>query len=301
MFRMAVALLALLVCADTGQASPWPPSPDHTQFPLWSGAPPHPLAATLYDKETLERGEKLIAGKPFLYVHSVTKPTLTIYRPRGRSTAAGVLVFPGGGFWDLAIDLEGTEVCGWLTANGITCILVKYRVPGFDEKDSSRSGPYPKSPVALEDAQRAIVLTRYHARAWGLNPDKIGVIGFSAGGQLVAATSTHDRIYARTDAADDLSARPNFGIALYPGHLPTSEDKLELNPNIPVDARTPPQLIIQSGDDPVDSPNNALAYYVALHRAKVPAELHLYPDGGHAFGLRRTDRAITEWPSVALR
>ena len=260
-----------------------------------------PPAINAQRENALERGDKLIAGRPFLYVHSVTKPTLTIYRPRGPSSGASVLVFPGGGFWDLAIDLEGTEVCDWLTANGITCILVKYRVPGFDEKDSSRSGPYPKSPVALDDAQRAIVLTRYHARAWGLNPDKIGVIGFSAGGQLVAATSTHNRIYARIDAADDVSARPNFGIALYPGHLPTSEDKLELNPNIPVDTRTPPQLIIQSGDDPVDSPNNALAYYVALHRAKVPAELHLYPDGGHAFGLPRTDKAITEWPTVALR
>lgn len=292
----------LLLCACTTQAAPWPPGEEHPQIPLWTKAPPHAFTPTLYPEEkALTEKEIRIAGKPIIGVHSVSNPTLTLYRPRGKNTGAAILVFPGGGFWDLAIDLEGTEVCDWLTPQGISCIIVKYRVPGYDDVDASRTGPYPKSPIALEDAQRAIALTRHHAKQWGISPNKIGVIGFSAGGQLVAATSTHDRIYNRTDAIDDVDVRPNFGIALYPGHLPKAENSLELKPDIPVDKHTPPQFLVQSGDDPVDSVNNSLAYYIALRKAGVSAELHLYPDGGHAFGLRRTEKAITEWPTLALR
>ncbi len=178
---------------------------------------------------------------------------------------------------------------------------MKYRVPNYDKNPKSRTGPYPLSPVALEDSQRAIALTRSHAAEWGIDPHRIGVLGFSAGGHLVAATSTHDRIYKPTDAVDQTSTRPDFGIALYPGHLWIDDDKFELNPDVPVDARTPPQFIVQSGDDPVDNVNNSLVYYIALTKTGVPTEMHLYSGGGHAFGLRHTDKAITDWPQLALR
>ena len=210
------------------------------------------------------------------------------------------MVYPGGGFWILAIDLEGTDVCDWLTARGITCVLVKYRVQG--DKEYPRSGPYPDNPVALEDAQRAIALTRFHAKDWGINPHKIGVLGFSAGGHLVAATSTLDRIYKPVDAVDRESVRPDFGIALYPGHLWIDEDKFELNPNVPVNAHTPPQFIVQNEDDPVDSINNSLVYYIALKKAGVPTELHLFAHGGHAFGLRHDNaKPASDWPLLAAK
>jgi acetyl esterase/lipase len=278
-FRLAVAGLALAAAAH---ASPAPPAPGHLQLPLWPGAAPDPAPVT---------------GRP----DSVTRPTLTLYRPVGRNTGAAVLVYPGGGFWGLAIKLEGTDACDWLTARGVACVLVAYRVPGNDHQQRSRTGPYPKSPVALEDAQRAIALTRFHARDWGIDPHRIGVLGFSAGGYLVAATSTLGRIYRPVDAADREGARPDFAMALYPGHLWTDERRFRLDPHVPVDRRTPPTFIVQDEDDPVDSINNSLVYYIALKKAGVPTEMHLYAEGGHAFGLRHTDKPVSDWPQLAER
>ncbi len=301
MFRTVYVSLALLLCGCTAGAAPWPPSSDHPQMPLWAGAPPDPFKPTLYSKETVTVDPKeQIGGKAVIGIDSVSVPTLTLYRPKTENSGAAVLVFPGGGYWNLAIDLEGTEVCDWLTANGITCLIVKYRTPGFDNVDASRTGPYPKSIIALEASQRAIALTRYHAKEWGIDPHKIGVIGFSAGGHLVAATSTNDRVYKLTDAIDQTSVRPDFGIALYPGHISDDDNSLALKSGLPVDARTPPQFILQSGGDPVDSVDNSLAWYIALKKANVKAELHIFPEGGHAFGLRHTDKAITDWPKMAL-
>src|SRR5438309_6550822 len=147
---------------------------------------------------------------------------MTVYSPTGRNTGAAVVVFPGGGYWVLYMDLEGTEVCDWLTSKGITCVLLKYRVPG--EHLSPRSGAYPKSPMALEDAQRTVGLVRLHAAEWHIDPHKIGVLGFSSGGHLVAAISTHfdKRLYPAVDAADKESCRPDFAVAIYPGHLSLS-------------------------------------------------------------------------------
>ena len=148
---------------------------------------------------------------------------MTVYSPTGKNTGAAVVVFPGGGYQILAIDLEGTEVCDWLTSKGITCVLLKYRVPG--EGLFPRSGPYPESPMALEDAQRTVGLVRFHAAEWHIDPHKIGVLGFSAGGHLVAAMSTHfeKRLYPAVDAADKESCRPDFAVAIYPGHLSLAE------------------------------------------------------------------------------
>jgi acetyl esterase/lipase len=252
----------------------------------------------------------------------VTRPTMTVYSPNGKNTGAAVIVFPGGGYQVLAIDLEGTEVCDWLTSQGITCVLLKYRVT--DVGDYPKSGPYPESPMALEDAQRTVGLVRFHAADWHIDPHKIGVLGFSAGGHLVTAISTHfkQRLYTPVDGADKESCRPDFAVPIYPGHLTiraaewdavrgtkkfmvrgagrltAAEKDLALNPEVPVTRQTPATFILQAEDDPVDSVNNSLVYYIALKKAGVPVEMHLYAHGAHAFGLRHTNFAITGWPQL---
>jgi acetyl esterase/lipase len=228
---------------------------------------------------------------------------MTVYSPKGTNTGIAVVVFPGGGYWELAIDLEGTEVCDWLTSKGITGVLLKYRVP--------RSGPHwdpqlkrhlePKVPAALEDAQRTIGLVRFHAAEWHIDPHKVGVLGSSAGGHLVANISTHfdRRLYPPVDAADRESCRPDFGIALYPGHMTeNTTNEFELNPTIPVSSNMPPQFVLQAEDDQVDGVEQSLVYYVALKKAGVPVEMHLYAQGGHGFGLRPTKYPITGWPRL---
>jgi acetyl esterase/lipase len=154
--------------------------------------------------------------------------------------------------------------------------------------------------MALEDAQRTVGLVRFHAAEHHIDPHKIGVLGFSAGGHLAAAISTHfdRRLYSAVDAADKVSCRPDFAVALYPGHLWISDKKFELNPDVPVTHQTPPTFLLQAENDPVDSVNNSLAYYIALRKAGVPVEMHLYAQGGHAFGLRRTKFPITGWPQL---
>jgi acetyl esterase/lipase len=235
-------------------------------------------------------------------VSSVSQPTMTIYSPTGKNTGAAVVVFPGGGYQILAIDLEGTEVCDWLTSKGITCVLLKYRVPNtgphWDEKCQCHL--YPKAPMALQDAQRTLGLVRFHAAEWQIDPHRIGVLGFSAGGHLVAAISTRfqQRLYPAVDVADKESCRPDFAIALYPGHLWIDEKKFELNSEIQVTRDTPPTFLVQAENDGVDSINNSLVYYIALKKAGISVEMHSYAQGGHAFGLRRTKFPITRWPEL---
>ncbi len=242
--------------------------------------------------------KQLVAGRPWIYVGNVSHPTMTVYSPSGKNTGAAVVVFPGGGYQILAIDLEGTEVCDWLTTRGVTCVLLKYRVPG--EGRYPKSGPYPDSPLALQDAQRTVGLVRFHAPEWHIDAHKIGVLGFSAGGHMAAAMSTHfaRRLYPPVDAADKESCRPDFAVALYPGHLSIDSRIHELNPDIRVTNQTPPTFLLQAEDDPVDRVENSLVYYAALRKAGVPVEMHLYAHGGHAFGLRHTEHPITAWPQL---
>jgi acetyl esterase/lipase len=220
---------------------------------------------------------------------------MTVYSPNATNTGVAVIVFPGGGYNALAIDLEGTEICDWLTSKGITAVLLKYRVP-----TKPKVGPYFESPQALDDAQRALSLLRSRAAEWHINPHKIGVIGFSAGGHMVAATSTHfdKRSYAPVDAADKESCRPDFAIACYPGHLWKDDKRFILNPNVPVTTNTPPTFLLHAENDDVDDVQHSLVYYLALKKAGVPVEMHLYAEGGHAFGLRPTKYPITRWPSL---
>src|SRR6185312_2224849 len=288
----------VLFALSTLTAQSWQPSPGHTQIQICPGAAPDAQPVEGPEVAATETKE-LVAGRPWTYVEKGSRPTMTVYSPSWKNTGAAVVVFPGGGYWILAIDLEGTEVCDWLTSRGITCVVLKYRVPG--DKLFPRSGPYPDSPMALEDAQRTLRLVRFHAAAWHINPHKIGVLGFSAGGHLVAATSTlfNKPLYPAVDAADEESCRPDFAVALYPGHLLENTKKdFELNPYVPVTPQTPPTFIVQAEDDPIDTVNNSLVYFLALKQAGVPVEMHLYAHGGHAFGLRRTKFPITAWPQL---
>ncbi len=303
----------------TAQTPVWQPSPGHAQVQIWPGVAPdaQPVAGPEAVETTAKAWQD--TGRPATGVSNVSRPTITVYSPKGNNTSAVVVVFPGGGYQGLAIDLEGTEVCDWLTSNGITCVLLKYRVT--DVGSYPKSGPYPESPTALEDAQRTVGLVRFHAAEWHIDSHKIGVLGFSSGGHLAAAMSTHfeKRLYSPVDAADKESCRPDFAVAIYPGHLslsaaewdakqgtkkfvllqPANADKdLSLNPDLHVTSQTPPTFLLQAEDDHVDNVDDSLAYYIALKNAGVPVEMHLYAHGGHAFGLRRTKLPITGWPAL---
>lgn len=209
---------------------------------------------------------------------------------------------PGGGYNVLAIDLEGTEVCDWLTLEGVTCVVLKYRVPGSGPHwdAACRCGKVPREPIALQDAQRAIVLVREHAQEWGIDPHKIGVLGFSAGGHLSAEVGNQTRLrYKPIDAADRQAFRPDFSVVLYPGHLWDGVHLDRIQFGLRASAAIPPTFIVQAQDDPVDDVRESLVYYIALLNAGAPVEMHVYPHGGHAFGLRRTGQPITRWPDLA--
>jgi len=299
---------ALMLCGMFGsvqlgaQESVWQPSSGHVQLPLWPDAAPGAPSAETPDIESMSTRNNLVAGRSWHEVAHVSRPTMTVYSPQGRNTGAAVVVFPGGGYQMLAIDLEGTEVCDWLTSRGVTCVVLKYRVPF--------SGPYwdercqchihPKIPMALQDAQRSVGLLRHEAARWHIDPHKIGVLGFSAGGHMVAGMSTSfdTRVYTAVDTADQESCRPDFAVAIYPGHLSVAENSFMLSPDIRVTGRTPPTFLLQNEDDDVDRVEDSLSYYAALKKVGVPVEMHLYAQGGHAFGLRRTQSPATRWPEL---
>ncbi|HZD48473.1 MAG TPA: alpha/beta hydrolase [Silvibacterium sp.] len=294
LFVAALCLPAVVLA----QRSAWPPTADHITLPLWPGAVPGAQPNPKPEGDTTTAKDRLVAGKAVIRIGNVSTPTLTLYSPKTENTGVGFVVFPGGAYQHLAIDLEGTEVCDWLNERGITCVLVKYRVPD--------SGPYPKSAAALQDAQRALGMVRAHASEWHIDPNRIGVLGFSAGAHLAAALSTNfdKRAYdpndgEPVDAADNLSCRPDFAVIIYPGYLALAEQNFAPNPEIHVTSQTPPNFIVQAEDDPVHV-ENATVYFLELKNAHVPAELHIYAQGGHGYGLRRTDLPVTTWPDTML-
>jgi len=285
-----VIFLFVLACAHSqADAADWQPSPGHVQEPIWPGAVPDAMPNP--KPESVDPG-----GEAF----DVSRPTMTVYPAKGRNTGVAVLVFPGGGYQALAMSGEGTEICDWLTSRGITCVLLKYRVP--DSGPTMKNGRtfYPKVQTALQDAQRTLGLVRQHAAEWHVDTHKVGVIGFSAGGHLAAAVGTHfvQRTYPPVDAVDELSCRPDFAIAIYPGHLWTPGTTLSLRPDIRVRADTPPTFLLHAEDDNVDDVKHSLTYYVELKKMGVPTEMHLYAKGGHAFGLLPTKLPIGGWPAL---
>ena len=263
------------------------------EIPIWSKSIP--------DAELITGQEAYSEG----IAKNVSNPTIKIFSPIKENSGAAVLIFPGGGYTKVAVELEGSEICEWLASIGVTGILLKYRVPD--------SGPHyykdchcekdPIKPLALQDAQRAMGLVRSQAKQWNINPNKIGVMGFSAGGHLVADVSTNyrKRAYPLTDDIDKTDCRPNFGIVMFPGHMTAhTSDPYELNKKLPVDCNTPPTFLLQAGNDPIDPIENSLVYYIALKKANVHAEYHVYAEGGHAFGLNRTILDNPDWNKLPI-
>lgn len=300
---MRGSLLALMLLLPAGAAvgqHPWKPSLGHIQVSIWPDKIPDARPPEGPEDAEITGANELVAGKPYVWVERVSNPTMTVYSPHGRNTGAAVIVLPGGGYEGLAIDIEGTEVCDWLVSQAVTCVLLKYRVPA--PRSAPYWGAYPQSPMALEDAQRTISLIRARSADFKIDPHKVGVLGFSAGGHLVVATSVHfrNRLYDDVDAADQQSCRPDFAIALYPGHLSAQAGTLKLTPDIAthINSQIPPTFLLQNEHDSVDSVWDALSYYAALVKAKVPVELHTYAEGGHGFGLRRSQYPATGWPQL---
>ncbi len=304
-------IFATLLIAASGiigiaaaQAEGWQPAAGMTQTLIWPGAIPdaHPVPG---DETVTLSADLAPNGKHSAWVERVAHPTMTVYAPKAANTGVAIVVFPGGGYQGLAIDLEGTEICDWLNGRGITCVLLKYRVPhtgpwGWDDKCGCQHQP--PAPMALQDAQRTVGLVRFHAAQWHIDPHRIGVMGFSAGGHMVAAISTHfaKRAYKNVDAADAVSCRPDFAVAMYPGHLSTAEDTIGLNPDIRahITRDTPTTFLLQNEDDHVDRVEDAMSYYFGLKKAGVPVELHSYAEGGHGFGLRPSNHPVRAWPQL---
>jgi acetyl esterase/lipase len=236
--------------------------------------------------------------EPTKLITDVSKPTITIYEPPKRTaTGTAILIFPGGGYWNLYWQLEGEEVAAWLNSIGITGVILKYRVP-------RRPGEREEEPALrpLQDAQRAVSLVRSKAEQWSIHPRRIGVMGFSVGGHLAisVATNFRKRTYERVDEVDEVSCRPDFAISVYPGLL-KANDKDELAPWLHVPPDAPPVFLVHGGEDIVSSPEESVVMFRALKQANVPAELHIYAGATHGFGVRKTGRLSSGWTEACVR
>lgn len=269
------------------------------QMNIWPGAAPDGTFRPQPGEIVRTYRDPGVAGGWSQVVMNVAVPTMTIMSPKEPTTKTAVIVFPGGGFQKVFVGLEGTEICDWLVAKGITCIVSKYRAPGGNDfwDPVTERQITPKIPRALQDAQRTIRLVRSKAAELGIDPNRIGVLGMSAGGYLVAQTSNIlAPTYRPVDAIDKISGRPDFGIALYPGHI--CRDDGSFDPKLPVTKAAPPQFIVQTWDDQTDPVCNSLMYASALDKAGVPTELHLFSHGGHAFALRHPNEPVGKWPEL---
>jgi acetyl esterase/lipase len=230
--------------------------------------------------------------EPTRMISNVTKPTITIYRPqKEKETGTAMLICPGGGYWNLYWELEGEEVAAWLNSIGVTGIILKYRVPRRADEPKGEPARRP-----LQDAQRALSLVRSKAREWGINSNRIGIIGFSAGGHLAiaAATSFEKRTYAPIDDVDTISCRPDFAVAAYSGYL-KAKDRDDLASGLSIPAGTPPVFLVHGGEDIVSPPENSVLMYLALKKAGISAELHVYANTSHDFGVRTNSRPYGKW------
>jgi acetyl esterase/lipase len=266
---------------------------------LWPGNVPRD--AGIKGQETSRIHQSPLVG-PTKLITNVTKPTLTIYRPSSaQNTGTAMIIFPGGGYWDLYWELEGEEVAAWLNSVGMTGIILKYRCPR--RPGDVRSEP-PLGPQL--DAQRAVSVVRSRAAEWGIDPKRIGVVGFSAGGHLALATATGfaKRLYDPIDSVDQVSCRPDFAVACYSGYLkPKNSEGIRADLHIPAD--TPPVFLAHASDDKESyggaSAENSAFMYVALKRAGIPAELHIFATGDHDFGVRQNEKLPSSWTNLCIR
>jgi len=225
-------------------------------------------------------------------VTNVTTPTISVFRPAiETNTGTAMLICPGGGYWNLYWQLEGEEVATWLNSLGITGVILKYRVPRRSDEPKGEPARRP-----LQDAQRAVRLVRSKAAQWGINPQRIGMVGFSAGGHLAFATATsfEKRTYAPIDEVDEISCRPDFAVMCYSGYL-KAKDKDELSPGLHIPAGTPPVFLVHGGADIISDPAHSVIAYLALKRAGIPAELHIYATAAHDFGVRPMAHPCSSW------
>ena len=267
---------------------------------VWPGEPPDesgnigPERTRLSPK--LDR-KQVEVTEPTRLITDVTKPTLTICRPtKEKDTGTAVLICPGGGYWDLYWQLEGEEVAAWLNSKGVTGIILKCRVPRRPDEPKDRPARRP-----LQDAQRAVSLVRSQASEWGLNPQRIGIVGFSAGGHLALATATSfaKRTYEPRDEVDRISCRPDFAVAVYSGYLKV-KDQDELAPGFQIPAGTPPVFLAHGGEDIISPPEHSVLMYLALRRSGVPAELHVYAGAAHGFGVRASGQPCSTWTEACV-
>jgi acetyl esterase/lipase len=239
---------------------------------------------------------------PTRLITNVTRPTITVYRPPAdRNTGTAMVICPGGGYWDLFWELEGEEVAAWLNAQGMTGVILKYRCP---RRPGDVKGEPPLGPQL--DAQRAVRLVRGRAKEWGIDPNRIGIVGFSAGGHLAlaAAAGFGRKLYEPVDAVDEISGRPDFAIACYPGYLKVA-DRDEVRADLEIPADMPPVFLAHASDDNTSYggsvAENSVVMYLALKRAGVPTELHVFATGDHDFGVRRNDKLPSSWPGLCVR
>lgn len=292
------AILALVLLAAATAAVPAAAS-EPLVVELWPGKVPGDPG--IKEPETSRIFRSPIVG-PTRLIRYVSRPSLTIHRPpKDRDTGTAMIICPGGGYWDLFWDLEGEEVAAWLNSVGMTGVILKYRCPrrpGEPERDP------PLGPQM--DAQRAVSLVRSRAAEWGIRPDRIGMVGFSAGGHLAFATAGGftRRKYDPIDAIDRVSCRPDFAVLCYSGYF-KSQDRDELRPEIVIPAGMPPIFLAHASDDHTGHggslAENSVLLYLALHRARVPAELHVFATGDHDFGVRQNERLPSSWPRLCVR
>lgn len=260
---------------------------------IWPGTAPDEKKVYSAEYNSTDPATDKSQFKGVIRLTNVVKPMLTVYRPKASvDKHMGMIVCPGGGYGILAYNLEGTEICEWLNSVGITAFLLKYRVPRRD------SIAFYQAP--LQDAQRAMGIVRMNAAKYNIRPDKIGIMGFSAGGHLSAALSTNyaKRIYPAVDEADKQSCRPDFALLVYPAYLAMKEENNAIAKELPVTKDTPPTMLVQTEDDGVRV-ECSLFYYLALKQAGVQAEMHLFAKGGHGYGLRSKERGVATWPMRA--
>jgi acetyl esterase/lipase len=300
-FPLAAVVFVPLALVSTVLALP--ADAQHTVLPLWPGGTPEPAQTTEPEADVTKPTDGLISGRRTARLTNVTVPTLSVYLPAHNGNGAAALVFPGGGYTRLAWNGEGTDVCDWLNSLGVACLLVKYRVP--------EKGRYPDNPADLEDAQQAMRLARAHAAEWRIDINRIGVVGFSAGGNLAVLMSTHpdDKHVEMTPAAAQVpmqaggpggpvDARVNFAIVVYPAYLPVPPEQTQLDPVYMPNDFTPPTFLLQAENDHSYG-KNALVYYRALLDTGHPAQLHYYATGGHGFGVHPTGTPEEHWTDLA--
>jgi len=257
---------------------------------LWPNGAPESVTLPGPEADQTKPEDNLVDGRYLSRIGNITVPTLTFYpAPAAYNTGTTVLVCPGGGYWIVAYDLEGIEVCKWLNSIGVNAALLKYRVPRREGRE--------KHEVALEDAARAMQIIRSKAIEWNIEANKVGVLGFSAGGHLSATLSNTEEMpeIRGYDSIQNLSVRPDFTVLIYPAYLVIKEENDAIAPEVAPTAATPPTFISIALDDPVRV-EGAMQYALALKSVGVPAELHIYTEGGHGYGLRRTANPVTTWP-----